>query len=196
MEKAQAEVANLPEYLIYELDKGQPIYYDGYEEVLNNTKTLDQIMGSSVLQALLVELIKDFLKPLFGSDYVILAHEIGIKFNEKSWRNADIAVFSKKDLLRSGIQDKYAAFPPKLVIEIDTKAALKDLPHPEQYFHHKTDQLLDFGVEQVLWIFTASEKFMLAKKGKRWETGNWGEDLEIADEIVLNVKKLLDDFAQ
>lgn len=196
MEKQEIQVAKLPDYLIYESDRGHPIYYQGYQEVINKTKTIDQIMGSSVLQALLIELIKDYLKPLFGETYIILANEVGLQFSPKSWRNADIAVFDKKALIEAGIQDKYANIPPKLVIEIDTKAALEDLPHPEQYYHHKTDQLLDFGVEQVLWIFTSSEKFMLAEKGKRWETGNWQEDLVLTNGITLNVRILLDNFEQ
>ena len=111
-----------------------------------------------------------------------------------SWRNADIAVFDKLALRQAGIKDKYAGIPPKLVIEIDTKAALRDWPHPEQYYHRKTDQLLDFGVEKVLWIFTATEKFMIAGAGKRWETGNWDEDLILYPEIQLNVKQLLKNF--
>lgn len=196
MDRRGTQVADLPKYLIYEMDDGHPIYYQGYQEVLEKTKTIDQIMGSSVLQALLIELIKDYLKPLFGSTYTILANEIGIQFSAGSWRNADIAVFNKQKLLQAGIQDKYASIAPKLVIEIDTKAALQDLPHPEQYYHHKTDQLLDFGVEQVLWIFTSTEKFMLAEKGKRWETGNWEEDILLDGSINLNVKQLLDGFTR
>ena len=83
MEKRGIDIASLPEYLIYELDEGRPIYYQGYQEVLDKTKTVDQIMSSSVLQAVLIELIKEHLKPLFGKEYIILANEIGIQFSAK-----------------------------------------------------------------------------------------------------------------
>lgn len=196
MAKSGIQTKAIPEFLIYEMDGGRPIYYRGYQEVLNNTKTPEEVMGSSILQSLLIELIKDLLKPLLGKEYAILASELGIQFAKKSWRNVDIAVFRKRDLLRKGIKDKYSEIPPLLAIEIDTKASLEDFSHPEQYFHTKTDQLLDFGVGQVLWIFTASEKFMIAEKGKRWETGNWEEDLALHFGIQLNIRRLLDEFVE
>ena len=184
----------VPDHLVYEMDEGKAIYYHGYQDVLNQTKTSEQIMGSSVLQSLIIELIKDYLKPLFGKEYVILSSEIGLQFSKKSWRSADIAVFLKKELLASHIKNNYASIPPVLVIEVDTKAALQDIPHPEQYYHRKTDQLLDFGVKQVLWIFTSTEKFMLAEQKKRWETGNWVEDLILHSDITLNIHNLIQEF--
>jgi Uma2 family endonuclease len=196
MSKNGTTAANIPEALIYEMDEGKPIYYRDYREVLNGTKTPEQVMGSGILQSLLIELIKDYLKPLFGKDYVLLSNEIGIQFGKKSWRNADIAGFKKEDLLESEITDKYSDFPPVLVIEIDTKAALENLTHPEEYYHRKTDQLLDFGVQQVLWIFTSTKKFMIAEKDKRWETGNWTEDLALRSDINLNIQQLLDEFVE
>lgn len=194
MSNTRAQAATIPEYLIYEMDEGEPIYYRGYKEVLNQTKTAEQVMGSSVLQSVLIELIKDHLKPLFGKEYVMLANELGIQFSKKSWRNADIAVFEKSKLLETGLPNKYADIPPVLVIEIDTKAELEDFSHPEAYFHRKTDQLLDFGVQQVLWVFTTTEKFMIAERTKRWETGNWTEDLELRDGISINIQVLMDAF--
>ncbi len=196
MPSIQEKIAVIPEYLIYEMDEGKPIYYRGYQEVIAQTKKAEQVMGSGLLQALLVELIKDYLKSLLGRKYVVLAHELGLQFAKKSWRNADIAVFRKKDLLKAPISDKYANFPPLLVIEIDTKAALEDLSYPEQYYHRKTDQLLDFGVHQVLWVFTSSEKFMICQKDKRWETGNWTEDVDLFPDLKLNVKGLLAAFLE
>lgn len=100
MSKSGTTTANIPDTLIYEMDEGKPVYYHGYREVLNGTKTTEQVMGSGVLQSLLIELIKDYLKPLFGKDFVLLANEIGIQFSKKSWRNADIAGFKKKRFTR------------------------------------------------------------------------------------------------
>lgn len=196
MAKSSAQTKKIPESLIYEMDAGRPIYYRGYQEVLNNNKTAEEIMGSSVLQALLIELIKDLLKHFLGKEYVVLASELGIQFAKRSWRNVDVAVFRKKTLLRKGIKDKYSDIPPLLVVEIDTKAALEDFTHPEQYYHTKTGQLLDFGVGQVLWIFTASEKFMIAEKGKRWEIGDWKEDFTLQLGVQANIRRLLDEFLE
>ncbi len=184
----------VPESLIYEMDEGQPIYYRGYKDVLNKTKTLEQIMGTSILQSLLIELIKDSIKLQLGKDYTVLSSELGIQFSKKSWRNTDIAVFLKKDLIAAKNEDKYAAIPPEIVIEVDTKADLEEMPDPLDYFYTKTDQLLLFGVKQVLWVFTKTEKFMLAVPGKRWETGNWSEEVVLLNGVKLNVKNLLETY--
>ncbi len=184
----------VPDSLIYEMDEGQPIYYRGYKDVLNKTKTLEQIMGTSILQSLLIELIKDSIKLQLCKEYTVLSSELGIQFSKKSWRNTDIAVFLKKDLLAVKNEDKYAAIPPEIVIEVDTKADLEEMPDPMDYFHTKTDQLLHFGVKQVLWVFTKTEKFMLAETGKRWETGNWEEDFELLYGLNLNIKNLLETY--
>ena len=44
----------IPTVLIKEILDGLPIYYKGYKEVLSAEKTLDDIMGTSTLQFLLV----------------------------------------------------------------------------------------------------------------------------------------------
>ncbi len=191
---SKPQVEKIPSALIYEMDEGQPIYYRGYKDVLNKTKTLEQIMGTSILQSLLIELIKDSIKLQLGKDYTVLSSELGIQFSKKSWRNTDIAVFLKKDLIAAKNEDKYAAIPPELVIEVDTKADLEEMPDPMDYCHTKTDQLLDFGVKQVLWIFTKTKKFMLAVPGKRWETGNWSEEMVLLNGVKLNVKNLLETY--
>ena len=191
---AKSQIESVPSTLIYEMDEGKPIYYRGYMDVLNKTKTLEQIMGTSILQSLLIELIKDAIKLQLGKEYTVLSSELGIQFSKKSWRNTDIAVFLKKDLLAAKNEDKYAAIPPQLVIEVDTKADLEEMPNPMDYFYTKTDQLLDFGVKQVLWVFTKTQKFMLAEAGKRWETGNWNEEVVILEKVKLNVAELLETY--
>lgn len=165
---SKSKTEKVPSALIYEMDEGRPIYYRGYKEVLNKTKTLEQIMGTSIIQSLLIELIKDSIKLQLGKEYTLLSSELGIQFSKKSWRNTDIAVFLKKDLIAAKNEDKYAAIPPEIVNEVDTKADLEEMPDPLDYFYTKTDQLLDFWVKQVFWVFTKTEKFMLAEAGKRW----------------------------
>ena len=51
----------IPDYLIYEMGEGTPIYYRDYKDVLNKKKTPEQIRGSSALQSLLVMLLLDVL---------------------------------------------------------------------------------------------------------------------------------------
>ena len=87
----------------------------------------------------------------------------------------------------------YSLHVPKVVIEVDTKASIKDLKEPTTYFHTKTDQLLDFGVEKVIWIFTDSQKIMIAGQHKNWEIQSWDLDLEVLEGIVVNVGGLVEE---
>lgn len=41
---------------------------------------------------------------------------------------------------------------------------------------------------------TTTEKFMIAERSRRWETGNWTEDLELRDGISINIQALMDAF--
>lgn len=191
---SRKKLQTIPDHLIYEMDEGKPIYYRGYKEVLKGTKTLEEIMGSSILQSMLIEIVKDYIKLKLGKKYVILSNELGLLFSKKSWRLADIAIFDKKVLLEAGIKDEYTKIPPKIVIEVDTKAHFENASDADYYFQHKTDQLLNFGVERVIWIYTRTEKFMIAEKDKRWETANWTEDLEIMEGIVVNIPQLIAQF--
>jgi len=59
--KSVRKQRKVPDYLVYELMDGKPIYYRGYQSVLNKTKKLDDIIGSSALQGLLVNFIVTIL---------------------------------------------------------------------------------------------------------------------------------------
>ncbi|MDX1942712.1 MAG: hypothetical protein SFU99_19265 [Saprospiraceae bacterium] len=194
--KKREKKQEIPEYLIYEMDEGKPIYYRGYKDVLNKKKTPEQIMGSSALQSLLVMLILDALKGKLSDDYLRLPAELGLKFADKSWRNLDIAIYDKRKVLDRSIFliNKYIDIPPEVVIEIDTKAELTESPDPASYFQRKTDQLLDAGVQRVIWIFTATQKHLVAVKDQKWEMDNWSADIAVMENIHINIAHLIDTF--
>ncbi len=56
----------------------------------------------------------------------------------------------------------------------------------------KTDQLLDFGVEKVIWIFTDSEKVMVAQKDQNWQLLHWNKDVHVFDNASLNIAELIE----
>lgn len=188
---------NVPDIFIYEMDEGQPIYYRGYQQVLNKTKTIEEIMGSSALQSLLIMLITDFLGAHLPKSYIRLASELGFKFKNKSWRSLDIAIFNLNKVGDKSIfiTNKYIEVPPEIVIEIDTKANLSDLPDPTSYFTKKTDQLLNHGVSKVIWIFTNNRKILEAEKGVPWTIDNWSKDIRIMEAIpVMNIEEIIANF--
>jgi hypothetical protein len=52
--KPKRKQKNIPESLVYEMMDGKPIYYQGYQSVLNKKRKPEDIIGSSSLQAILV----------------------------------------------------------------------------------------------------------------------------------------------
>lgn len=194
--KTRIRKKDIPKYLIYEMDEGRPIYYRGYKDVLNGTKTPEQIMGSSSLQSLMVSLITKFIIQNCDDEFLALSSELGFIFGKKTWRSLDVALY-RKSVITAGklpFDDHYTKTPPEIVFEIDTKAELLELLGIDSYFYRKTQQLLDAGVQKVIWIFTSPRKQMLAEQGKTWLTDDWDKNIEILPGIQLNIKQLIDPF--
>lgn len=188
----KGSLQTIPEHLIYEMVNEQPIYYRGYRDFLKGEKQLDEIIGSSYLQSLIITEIVFFLKTNLGKQYQILTNEVGLQF-KKGWRAADIAIVEKKEIKKLKSKNKYLNIPPKIVIEIDTKADIEKVEDSYGYFHKKTDELIEFGVEKVIWIFTDSEKVMISEKNKDWKIQNWSKDINVIKEISFNLKTILTD---
>ena len=55
------------------------------------------------------------------------------------------------------------------------------------YVHLKTQKLLDFGVQRVIWIFTTSHKVVVAVPGQDWLTKDWNQDIESLDAKFFNI---------
>ena len=185
-------VQNISKSLIYEMVDGKPIYYKGYKKYLNGEKQLEELMGSSYLQSLIITKLVFLLMSNLSEKYLVLTNEIGLQFQDKGWRAADIAIVETKKLKHVEKTNKYLNIPPKVVIEIDTKAELEEVKDSFGYFHKKTDELLNFGVERVIWIFTDSEKIMISTQNKDWQILNWSKDIEIIDGLIINLEALLD----
>ncbi len=189
-----SNVQHIPKELIYEMVDGTPVYYRGYEAFLNGTKELDEIMGSSVRQSNIITQLVILLGMQLDKKYRILTNEIGLQFSPNSWRAADIAIVEKQKLKQQSDPNKYLEVASEVVIEIDIKASLDQIKDVYGYFHKKTDQLLEFGVQKVIWIFTDSQKVMMAERGKSWQTFDWKNSFEIMQGVSVNVQSILDEF--
>ncbi len=191
--KKEKKRRSVPRELIYEMRYGSPIYYRDYDKVLAGEKRLEEVMGSSKLQALLIWIIlKYFAKKLNHERYEVLTNEAGFQWAPRTWRNLDIAIFDKQKLLKEGIDDKYAKTPPKVVIEIDAKADLRKYSGEMlSYMKEKINDLLNAGVKKVIWYTTDDKKVMVAKKKEKWFISDWDEDIEIIDNLKFNLAKLL-----
>lgn len=182
----------IPEYLVYEIYNGKPIHYKGYKDVLKGKKHFEEIMGSSYIQSLIISRLIILLGSKISPKFEILTSELGLKFGQNSRRAADIAIIEKSQTKKIEDVNKYLEIPPKYVIEVDIKASNDDIEDSTSYYHNKTDELLEFGVECVIWIFTKTEKIMIAKKGKKdWATTSWKDSFNVIEGIEVNLGNLI-----
>lgn len=182
----------IPASLIYEVIDGKPIYYKGYREVLGGTKKISEIMGASTLQNTIIEYILRILfRSLNEKQYRILTNEQGLHLDAKINLSADIAIFETSKLPVKAADKHYASVAPKIQIEVDIDADIEDFEFPEAYINLKTDKLLAFGVEKVIWVISESKKVMVATKDENWQIANWHQDIEVIEGISFNIGQYL-----
>lgn len=181
----------VPSYLIYETLNGRPLYRRGYREVLSGKKKPAEIMGSSSIQAMLVSMIHGFLfMTINRKQYLLVTNESGIHLDKGSNLSNDIAIFDRSGDLP--LTNKYFTTPPKIAIEVDVNIEPEEFDGKESgYVYEKTERLLDFGVERVIWITTQPRKIFVATRTAPWTTQNWNADVPVLDDVVLNLTGLL-----
>lgn len=183
--------AKVPDYLIYEIMDGKPIHYNGYREVLAGTKTFGEIMGSSSLQSLIVtHLVVLIGKQLDEDQLTVLTSEVGIHLDRRNNLAGDILIFDNATLPIEAIDEFYVQVPPKIVIEVDISADPTDMD-PDSYMFKKTQKLLNFGVERVIWITTKAKKVTVATPDDDWQVKDWHKDVDIMPGIVANIGQYL-----
>lgn len=183
---------DIPKSLIYEIMDGKPVYYAGFREVLSKQKTIEEIMGSSRLQTrIIMAIISYILKNISEDNYEIATNEFGIHIAQGDNLSGDIGIYETSQFENSRDEDKYFNIPPKIMIEIDTKATIEYVIEND-YFHKKTEKLLNFGVEKVIWYFTNSQKVWVAEKGKSWTIDNWDKTIEVMPDLSLCLTGLME----
>lgn len=185
---------SIPPALIYEMWQGKPIYYRDYREVLAGKKTIEEVMSCSDFQGVLVALLNGYLyQSINRKQYLLATNEIGIHLAVNDNLGNDIVIFDKARLGK--FKGKYFDVSPKIVIEVDIKADVSDFPNKaDEYIMRKSQKLLDFGVEKVLWIITSLQKvYVINRNDPTWYVVNWSEPIHVVDGCTLNLKQLLDD---
>lgn len=182
----------VPEYLIKEILDGIPIYYKGYRAVLRKEKTLESIMGASGLQVLIVSYIyKLLVRQLSDDTYHVFAGEAGLHLDINNNLSGDIVIYDRVTLYNTKIDTHYLDVPPKIDIEIDVSIDTTDFSE-QTYIYKKTDRLLSWGVEKVIWVLSASKKVIIAEQGKDWLLVDWSKDIEIINGIKFNISQYLE----
>ncbi|MGI8636614.1 MAG: hypothetical protein ACR2KZ_14550 [Segetibacter sp.] len=181
----------VPENLVYELIDGKPIYYRGYKAVLNNTKKIEDIIGSSALQSvIIIHLISIIIKSLNEEEFWLMTNEAGIHLDKRNNLAGDIMLYERERLSASDINNQYTKKPANVVIEVDTKADLSVLTFQE-YLKLKITKLHNFGVNKVIWVLTAPRQVVVALPGADWLLIDWNKDIEIMNRITFNIGSYL-----
>ncbi len=182
---------SIPRHLIYEILDGRPIYYKGYKEVIENKKTIEEIMGASGIQSIIVYYLVSFIAKFIDENiYSVLTNEAGLHLSHRSNLSNDIAIYETAVLTPDKINRKYVDVPPKIAIEIDIDGDVEHLTE-SGYIYKKTQQMLAFGTQKVVWVLTAAQVVIVATNEKI-ETLSWHKDIELMDGRSFNIGQYLD----
>ena len=191
--KPEIEVRTIPAYLAYEEMNGEALPYKGYLDVLAGNKKPEEIMGSSSLQGVLITAIIVFIAAKIDrKKYRLSSNESGLHLDRNNNLANDIAIFEKSEVKLS---TKFFDIPPKVVVEVDLKVDLIETSwdSDSDYVLDKSQKMLDFGVERVIWISTKIKKVFVATANQRWYYANFEDYILLLDDCVLNVAQLLID---
>lgn len=192
-ENKKKQSRKIPDYLVYEVLNGKKLYRKGYKDVLNQTKTLEEIKGSSSLQGIIISVMLSYLyRSIEDLGYTIITNEAGLHIAKGENLSSDIIIYKTEDTQKYKIDDHYFNVAPKLVIEVDVKIQTDDHKMME-YVYKKTNMLFSFGVEKVIWIFSNEKKIFLAEPNQDWIIRDWHKDFEIMPNHTINLLKMIED---
>lgn len=188
-----ARKRKVPERLVLEVIDGKKFYYRGYKQVLNGKKNLEDIMGASGLQALLLEYFTfHVLNKLNLKKYRVFSGETGNHLGYRNNFSLDIAIFERTVLTPDKVTTKYVDVPAYCVIEIDVQAEWEDGKMSDvEFIGLKTNKLFEFGTQKLIWVLSKSKKIIVAEPNKHWSIIDWNEDIELIENITFNVGKHL-----
>jgi hypothetical protein len=180
----------IPAVLVRDEIDGKKYYRKGYKEVLAGTKTIDDIMGASVFQAIIVSFIGTYLNSLLPKNWYALTGESGVNLSKKNNLSTDIAIVDINEI-GNIFSTKYLDVAPKIVLEIDVKIDLEK-GKDYDYIQRKTKKLLEFGVEKVFWILTSQQQVIVAEKeNPTWSIINWQTKMEVFENISFSIEEIL-----
>lgn len=88
------------------------------------------------------------------------------------------------------INTQYAMVMPFVSVEVDIKIDANQLTEAD-FVHKKTKKLLEKGVSKVIWIFTRSQRILIATPEPDWLNVDWNRDIELLDGHTFNIAKAL-----
>lgn len=179
---------NIPEHLIYEVVGGKPIYYKGYKDVINKTKTFEEITMESQLQAGLKARLTILLGYiLLQKGFEIATGELGLNISKTIKRGADLAIYKAENW---EWKPNFSNLPPEVVIEIDVQAELEGITEVD-YVTTKIKDYLAFGIKKVIWIFTKEKIVYIATSELPWLTYDWSAEVEVVEGVSFKLDEMV-----
>lgn len=156
-------------------------------------KTIEEFnFGNNTLHWFITNSIIKFLYQNLPDNYFVGAGELGLQLSNKTIFAADIAIYCEGQLKVGFHSVKYEQMPPNVIIEVDIKIDESDyFQNEEEYFHKKTEKLLQWGVEKVIWVFSSSQRVLIADNLQKWEFNSWDIPFIVIDDIEMNVWELM-----
>lgn len=186
--KSRSRKPAVPESLIYEVVGGKPIYYKGYKEVLNKTKTFEEITMESQLQAGLKAEITMLIGLLLKNlGFQLATGELGINLSKSNKRGADLAIYKAENW---EWKPNFSNLPPEVVIEIDVQAELEGMTEVD-YVTTKIKDYLAFGIKKVIWIFTKEKIVYIATAELPWLTFDWSAEVEVVEGVSFKLDEMI-----
>lgn len=188
-----SQTQEIPKSLIYEEIDGVKYYYRGWKQVIQNQKTIEEVMGCSDTQMIIISCILQFLYQNLPMDlYKVGTNEAGLHLQKKNNLASDIVIYDKKKLQDYQLQNKYINLPPRIVIEVDVQAEAREPFENQGYVHKKIDKLLAFGVETVIWYFSDSRKVIIAQPDQSWELTGWDKTIQLFEKYEFSLTDLIE----
>jgi Uma2 family endonuclease len=183
----------IPSILVYEEFDGHPIYKKGYRNFMLGLSKIEEInMGSSILQWFLIDVILKFLHQKLPNNFHCGSSELGLNVSKNTNFSADIAVYRPGEIEIGFNSLNYSQKAPNIVIEVDIRVEESDFfQNEEEYFHRKTQKLLEWGVEKVVWVFSTSKMVLIAENLQEWRFLSWEKDFKIIDDLEINIWNLM-----
>lgn len=189
MSPSRKAAPKIPDWLVYEMVDGKPIYYKNYQKLLEDFSNEHQsdMADSRTQHWLKIWLNRWLFKFLEPMGYDIGSGELGLLVGKGDWRGADVVIYREEDIK---LGPTYEDIPPEIIIEIDVKAALGN-QRVEDYIDRKNEDYHQMGVKKVIWIFTAKREIMVAEAGKNPTFHRWDEWIETIEGASFNLDELM-----
>ena len=178
----------IPKVFIAEYMDGVPLYYRGYKSIIDTPSKAEEIMGAGGIHFILFDFFYQLLVDnLDRKKYWRAGGESGIKLRKNDLFNLDIAVYLRSKLPAATISKHVVSIAPELIIEIDTSIEFDEITQDE-YVFKKTQRLLDFGTQKLIWGFSATNRIMVAEPNAPRQIYTWNTTLELIDGITFNLE--------